>query len=188
MTTIETSKTSRTSKTAIDAVRHLVYFEMSAYFSAATLEQVRTVAGNLGIRSRWSRLLGLKVTPDVARHACLSQREIEWQLFRRSRSIGDPQPYQFGDEHLAMVPGIFRRSDESPWRLNMPENSALFFYGERYDAAGWWPTHISGVLVIPLNRPRTFYPLSSSKYGGPKAARLSSEDHLFFTQFEEVSA
>lgn len=151
------------------AIRHLVLFDLETYLPVATFDQTTQFMANLAITEDL-RFLGLRVSPDAER-----LRVIERRLNAK-----------YG-EHLLYVPGFFRRGPERPFRVNLPERSALYFYGDRYNSF-WQPKFYNGVLCQPLERRDQFFLLSSAKYGGPKAARLSPADQLFFTQFEECNA
>lgn len=162
------------------AVRHAVYTSLIGYLPYASSEQVfRFLAKR---RRPWAdrlRFLELRVTPDIGEtYGGATLAEIEQWLNRK-----------YG-ERLAIVPGFFRNSDSmnpinstnsiNLWRLALPRRSAVHAYGSR--------GFIAGLLFQPLDRMNSFFLLSSAKYGGPRATRLSGEDQMYFTQFEEVTA
>jgi len=161
------------------AVRHAVYNLMLCYLPAASREQTLRIMANLRLRSGLGRFLDLKVSPGCGetsyRGATLAEIE---RVFNR----------RYG-ELLADVPGFYRRvSDQrsaigdqqnGSWRLNLPRNCALYAYrrGGLY----------AGIMCIPFDSLNRFFLLSSAKYDGPRAARLSPKDHVYFTQFEEAA-
>lgn len=169
------------------ALRHAVYRDLIDYLPVANYDQARTFAVNLSLcrgfaaepdaakRERMvnavlMRFLLLKVTPDVGvatHYAKATQAEIEKWIAAK-----------YGDR-LADIAGFHRRDERSPWRLNLPSRSAAYAYRS---ATG----HYSGILFQPLDRHDSFFLLSSSKLGGPKAVRLTPRDQQYFTQFEEV--
>jgi hypothetical protein len=55
-------------------------------------------------------------------------------------------------------------------------------YGYRSDAG-----FLNGILCQPLDRYDSYFLLSSSKFGGPKAIRMTPRDEQYFTQFKEVA-
>lgn len=176
------------------AIRHAVYNDLLMYLPIASYDQARQFVVNLklcganigidadaGSRERQInaalvRFSGMKVTPDIAEtpYRGLKQKEIEYRLNRK-----------FG-ERLAAVPGFYQRDDAAPFRLNLPFNCALYGYGSHYGPSQLCPFFYSGVLCQPLDRHDFYFLLSSSKYGGPKAQRLTPRDQQYFTQFEEV--
>lgn len=169
------------------AVRHAVYRDVLDYLPIASYDQARQFAANLAIcrsniggdadagsrerqiNAALMKFLNMRVTPDIAQGPFrgAKPKEIEYWLNKR-----------YG-EHLRHVPGFYRRNEAAPFRLNLPFNCAM--YGYRSDTGFY-----NGVLCQPLDRHDFYFLLSSSKYGGPKALRLTPRDQQYFTQFEEV--
>ena len=168
------------------AVRHAVYTSLVGYLPYASSEQVfRFLAKR---RRPWAdrlRFLELRVTPDIGEtYGGASLPEIEQWLNRK-----------YG-ERLAVVPGFRKVNNEQRtvnnsdsehcslftihYSLSLPRRSAVHAYGQH--------RFIAGLLFQPLDRMNSFFLLSSAKYGGPRATRLSGEDQMYFTQFEEVNA
>lgn len=166
------------------AVRHLVYSDLLAYLPMASCSQGLQVAANLRLGGDWiGRFMDLRVSSDIA--------ETEFYgMFPRLATADGPnsviEPWfarKYG-ERLATVPGFYRRqpADGQPpgsWRLNLPFGCAMYGYKS---ATGFY----IGILCQPLDRLNTFFLLSSAKYDGPKAQRLTPRDQLYFTQFEEA--
>lgn len=170
----------------VAAVRHAVYRDLLDYLPIASYDQARQFVANLdlcadsgenadaGSRERrinaaLVRFLNMRVTPDIAEAGFRGAKlkEIEYWLNRK-----------YG-ERLAGVAGFYQRNEAAPFRLNLPFNCAM--YGYRSDAGFY-----NGILCQPMNRTDFYFLLSSSKYGGPKALRLTPRDQQYFTQFEEV--
>lgn len=174
------------------AVRHAVYRDVLDYLPIASYDQARQFVANLAlvrdegrgtrdnsasrerqINAALVRFMNMRVTPDIAEAAYRGAKlkEIEYWLNRK-----------YG-ERLAVVPGFYRRDAETqsrpPFRLNLPFNCAM--YGYRSDAGFY-----NGILCQPVDRHDFYFLLSSSKYGGTKALRLTPRDQQYFTQFEEV--
>ncbi len=171
-----TTQDSRLKTPDILAIRHVVYTSLIGYLPVASSEQVFKFLAKR--RRPWSermRFMDLRVTPDInetnERGGTLP--EIEHWL---GRTYG---------KHLAVVPGFFPAQDsrlktqDARWRLALPRRCAIHAYGRPF---------VSGILFQPLDRLNSFFLLSSAKLGGPRAARLSGEDQMYFTQFEEVTA
>lgn len=172
---------------AAAVVRHAVYSDLLDYLPIASYDQARQFVANLAIARSASgenadagsrerrinaalvRFLNMRVTPDIAEAGFrgAKPKEIEYWLNR-----------EYGPR-LAAVPGFYRRNEAAPFRLNLPFNCAI--YGYRSDAGFY-----NGILCQPTDRHDFYFLLSSSKYGGPKALRLTPRDQQYFTQFEEV--
>lgn len=155
------------------AIRHLVLFDLETYLPQANLEETYLFMSNLAIgKTDDMRFLGLRVSPENMHH--------------RLAMIEDRLNAKYG-ERLEHVPGFYRRSAEYPFHVNLPKACALYFYGERYNSFGQ-PKFYTGVLCQPLERRKSHFLLSSAKYNGPRAAKLSPADNLYFTQYEEAAA
>lgn len=167
------------------AVRHAVYRDVLDYLPVASYDQARQFAANLAlvklgaamesyvrerqINAAIVRFINMRVTPDIAEagYRGAKPKEIEYWLNRK-----------YG-ERLGYVPGFYQRNEAAPFRLNLPFNCAM--YGYRSDAGFY-----NGILCQPQDRHEFYFLLSSSKFGGPKAIRLTPRDQQYFTQFEEV--
>ena len=174
------------------AIRHAVYHDLLGFLPVASYDQAREFVGNLGLCGDWQkavrdandysirirrenaalmRFLGLKVTPDIAetKFCGATAKEIERWLNKKYR------------EYLQHVAGFHRlENDGRAFRLNLPWKCAAYGYRS---ATGFY----NGILFQPLDRLNSYFLLSSSKYGGPKAIGLTPRDQQYFTQFEEVS-
>lgn len=161
------------------ATRHAVYEFLFHFLPYASFDQARQFAANLRIRGHaplskaaaLQRFTSLRVTPDICethkRPATI--KEIETWLNKR-----------YGDR-LYAVAGFYRRGPSAPFRLNLPEKCVLYGYRS---ATGF----LTGILCQPVNALDKFFLLSSSKFGGPKAVRMTPRDQQYFTQYEEVNA
>lgn len=170
------------------ATRHAVYRDLLFLLPAASIGQTERFAANLAlcrlafnaagddqrrrdavIGSVIARFMDLRVTPDIGGEPWQgSQRDLEIYLGRK-----------FGDR-LADVPGFYRRGEAGRWRLNLPENAAVYGYRS---AIGFY----AGVLFQPLDSIDKYFLLSSGRFGGPKAARMLPADQQYFTQFDEAA-
>ena len=169
----------------IPALRHAVYSDLLHRLPIASYEQARRFVGNLKlvraddardraarerkINAALMRFLNLRVTPDIAESSFRGQtkKEIEFWLNRK-----------YGDR-LRHIAGLYQLDDAGPFKLNLPFESAMYGYRS---ATG----HFSGILCQPIDKPNFYFLLTSSKFGGPKAVRLTPQDQQYFTQFEEV--
>ena len=115
------------------------------------------------------RFIRLCVTPDISETAYSGgdQPEIERWL---NRTYG---------ERLECVSGFYRRTDGTPFRLNLPFKCAL----SGYKSAGGF---FDGILCQPFDSLNKYFLLSSAKFGGPKAIPLRPRDQQYFTQYKEV--
>lgn len=187
------------------AIRHAVYCDVLGLLPWASAGQAERMAANLRLDDGGRRLgtVLLRVSFDLRETA--PQPVVMLEAGKPAlpvRGLAEVERYcqRFG-EYLEFVPGFYRRRISSqqsaisnqtecrvlnadglkpPWRLNLPTGCA--FYGYR-SATG----HVLGILCQPLNKLNSFFLLSSAKYGGPKAARLTPADEQYFTQFEEVT-
>lgn len=171
------------------ALRHSVYADLLSMLPIASYRQARAFAANLALcrnqfnlwendfrrrdRAIWrvmQRLLLLRVTPDLAevKMPSLQQRDIEQRFFDK-----------YGDRLLS-VAGFYTHADGGVRvpRVNLPEGCALFGYRSR---EGFY----TGVLCQPIDRIDFYFLLSSSKFDGPKAMRLTEADRAFFERFKE---
>lgn len=177
-------------KPAIDttaALRHAVYADLLSMLPIASYRQVQRFAANLALcrntfdlwehdfRKRQRaidrvllRLLLLRVTPDLAevKLPTLDRRDIELAIEKR-----------FGDR-LSAIAGFYRDPNNGRWRVNLPEGCALYGYRSR---EGFF----TGILCQPIDRDDFYFLLSSSKFDGPKAMRLTDSDRAFFERFKE---
>lgn len=174
------TQTAAQTKTDPVAVRHVVYSWLLDMLPVASADQVTRFIGNLrladGVASdrqfrvvTW-RFHRLCVTPDIAEATCYRKatiKEIEALLNRK-----------YGDA-LACVPGFYRRTTDAPFRLNLPFKCALSGY--RGHAGNY-----NGILCQPLAELDRYFLLTSTNQGGPKAIRLTPQDQMYFTQFEEI--
>lgn len=169
------------------ATRHVVYDAMLSMLPIASYKQAARFAANLalcrevrnrtayasrerdlGERAVFSRLLNLRVTPDIDQTHGMTERELNEYLNRR-----------FGPERLALVPG-FRIAGDTAYCL-MPTAAGLKAYRDRHG-------YIAGVMCQPLERMDTYFLLSSSRYGGPKAVPMQPADLEFFEQYKLKAA
>lgn len=188
------------------AVRHAVYRDLLGFLRVASFDQARRFAANLSlcnagdeaVRERqfnaaMIRFLLLKVTPDIAETGLLSGYRINDRGQRvpvgpQSRSeIEWWMNFRYGSR-LADVPGFYLRNmadrpstiNTVVYGVNLPKGCAVYGY---VSDTGFY----RGILFQPLTRPNSFFLLSSAKYGGPKAIRLTPRDEQYFTQHEEVN-
>lgn len=159
------------------AIRHLVFFDLVGWLPVANCEQTERFLFNLRLNMD-SRFLQLRVSPDIGLTPT-GAPDLATTEQRLNRKFG---------ERLQYVPGFYRRGPEYPFHINMPRNCALFFYGDRYTSFGPVPHFYNGVLCQPLDRRNFHFLLSSAKLQGPRAAKLSPADNLYFTQYEEAAA
>lgn len=164
----QNSTNSKDSTNSAAAVRHMVYRDLVDYLPVASREQTLLMMSNLRLRSELRRFLGLRVSIGLAEtnYRGATLKEIETWLNRR-----------YGDQ-LATVPGFYRR-EGGPFRVNLPQGCAI----HAYRSGGI----IRGLLCQPLDRSKTFFLLSSAKYGGPRASQLTPADQVYFTQFQECT-
>lgn len=173
------------------ALRHAVYADLLSMLPIASFRQVERFVANLAlareayqqptVRSReaeiWrvmQRFILLRVTPDLAeaKRPTPDCRVIELAIEKK-----------YGDrlEHIA---GFYRNEAADGgvrvprWRVNLPEGCALYGYRSR---EGFY----TGILCQPLDRDDLFFLLSSSKFDGPKAMRLTDADRAFFESFKQ---
>jgi hypothetical protein len=136
----------------IKVLRHLVYHELliisepAAYSEAQAIiaeNKLADAADVKSVRAALQKLLLLKIVSNSGHAASF--------IYER-----------FGDL-IFFVPGFYRNRNGDP-RLNIGNNSAVlpFFLPNNL---------IGGCVVFPLSR-CGYYLLSSSRYGGPSAARL----------------
>ncbi|MEO7672983.1 MAG: hypothetical protein ABIU09_02770 [Pyrinomonadaceae bacterium] len=168
----------------LPALRHVLYRELLSLLPPASIAQTVDFIANLAlcrnqfkmsdpaaVRDRamnnaLSLLMPLKVSPDIAtatNYRKYSRTEIE-QIIE----------CKFGNR-LADVAGFYKTSR---WRVNLPENCALFGYMSRLK-------FYTGILCQPVDRIDMYFLLSSAKHGGPKAIRLEENDRDFFERFKE---
>lgn len=169
------------------ALRHAVYSDLLSMLPIASYRQVQRFAANLALcRNQFSsferdyskkhraifrvmgRLLLLRVTPDLAEvnTPTPDRRMIELAIEKR-----------FGDR-LSAIAGFYTDANNGRWRVNLPEGCALYGYRSR---EGFY----TGVLCQPLHQIDFYFLLSSSKFDGPKAMRLTDADRAFFERFKE---
>jgi len=186
------------------AIRHAVYRDLLDYLPAASYDQCKQFVVNLNlyrdhigsgtaafertVNAGIIRFNGLRVTPELAETACrrLTLAEIERRLAAK-----------YGDK-LRHIAGFYRRDAAAPFRLNLPFKCVIYGYGSHihwyrrplFEHADLKPVRMpyyAGILCQPIERLNSFFLLSSAKYGGPKAQRLTPRDEQYFTQFEEVN-
>lgn len=184
------------------AIRHAVYGDLLHRLPIASYEQARRFVANLKlvrhdetadkaarerkVNAALFRFLNLRVTPDIATKIYgndVTQKEIEFWLNRK-----------FGDR-LQHVAGFYRLDDTGPFRLNLPFASAMYGYSNGTTVTGRceafpqfqpFTRHFyGGILCQPIDKPHFYFLLTSSKHGGPKALKLTPQDQMYFTQFEE---
>lgn len=169
------------------ALRHAVYADLLSMLPIASCAQVQRFAANLALcrntfdlwerdlrkrdRAIWrvmQRLLLLRVTPDLAeiKLPTPDRRMIELAIEKR-----------FGDR-LSAIAGFYTDANNGRRRVNLPEGCALYGYRSR---EGFY----TGILCQPLHQIDFFFLLSSSKFDGPKAMRLTDADRAFFERFKE---
>lgn len=112
------------------------------------------------------RFRDLRVTPDIAEATSYRQ----FSRTKIEQALADKY-----SEALADVPGFYF---SERWRLNLPEGCALYAYRSRLG-------FINGFLCQPLYAIDKYFLLSSSKYDGSKAVRLTPEDQQYFESFKE---
>jgi hypothetical protein len=148
---------------SIEAVRHAVYAEVISSLAPASLDQTRAFMANLALpEESLLKFLLLRVSPGSGEVVWPAERpaEILWRLER-----------MFGKE-LDSIAGFYRgRGGRLCW--NLPGGCSLYGYRS---TLGFF----NGILCQPLTLKDKFWLLSSSKYGGAKAIRLTAADAVLF--------
>lgn len=165
------------------ALRHIVYRDLIAFLPPASYDQAEQFIMNLGLyRSAnggdadanigriFQAFIDLRCTPDIAETAYKGFKPAELETYF-SRKYG---------ERLAEIGGFYEDT-AGTWRLNLPTRSVLCGYR---DMAG----SFAGVLCQPIDRTASYFLLSSARFDGPKAERLTAIDRDFFNQFEKPAA
>ena len=160
----EEMKTENESHEHVAALRHCVYSDILDRLPLASLDQTREFLTNLYLpaESVNPRFLMLKVSPEIGEtsYRGFPTNEIIRQLFKK-----------YG-ERIYQIAGFYRGKSSEP-KLNLPKGCAL--YGYRSELGFY-----NGMLCQPLDRLDVYFLLSSAKYGGPKAIRLTDADRAFF--------
>jgi len=158
----------------IVALRHFVYSDLLSMMPIASYDQAMKFVANLrlcrdatprALDAALMRFLTLRVTPDIAggtSYKWPTPAEIETYLNRK-----------YG-ERLRHIAGT-RNAECGMRNLNLPRNCAA--YGYRTDGARGT---VAGILFAPLDRPDTYFLLSSARDGGPRAVPLSPADRKYF--------
>lgn len=167
----------------IVALRHFVYSDLLSMMPIASYDQAMKFVANLrlcrdatprALDAALMRFLTLRVTPDITggtSYKWPTPAEIETYLNRK-----------YG-ERLRHVAGFVERPADGDQQsaVRLPRNCAA--YGYRTDGARGT---VAGILFAPIDRPDTYFLLSSARDGGPRAVPLSPEDRKYFENNESV--
>lgn len=148
---------------ALNALRDLVYTDVIEALPWASINQANQFMANLALpKKAIGRLLNLRVSREIGGtpyHGIPCE-----QLLRDLEE-------KYGDR-ITLVAGFYRNGrGRLCWTI--PEGCALFAYRSRL---GFY----NGILCQPLYALDKFWLLTSSKFGGPKALRLSDHDAALF--------
>lgn len=171
----------KTDTTDAAALRHIVFRDLLAFLPPASYDQAGQLIANLRLARSvngataeisliFRRFIDLRCTPDIAETAYKGFSVPELEIYF-GRKYGD---------RLAAVAGFYQDT-AGAWRLNMPERCVMFGYR---DHAGTF----AGVLCQPIDRADSYFLLSSARFDGPKAERLTAGDRDFFNQFDRPAA
>lgn len=153
-------------KNKLAALRHCVLTDLETRLPYANKSQTEAFAANLGLTLD-NEIDFASLSADFTKSLlCLS---VSPDLSEKGRPLGAilrELITRYGD-HLLDVAGFYR-DDAGRIQLSLPRRSHLLFY--RNDAGA-----IAGVLCQPI-LDRTYFLLSSRRYGGPKATPLCDSD------------
>ena len=146
------------------ALRHCVYSDLLDRLPLASLDQTREFLTNLYLPAECvnPRFLMLKVSPEIGEtpYRGFPLNEIVRQLEKK-----------YGDD-LYKIAGFYRGKGNE-LKLNLPTGCA--FYGYRSELGFY-----NGILCQPLDTLDVYFLLSSVRFGGQKAIRLTDADRAFF--------
>jgi hypothetical protein len=150
-------------ETNIEALRHCVYSDLLDRLPVASVGQTRSFMANLCLpASAIKRFLMLRVSPEIGE---TGRRGMEREPLIEYLAA------KYG-ERLAGVSGFYRNA-YGRIMLNLPRGCALYGYRSRLG-------YYNGILCQPLDSMDSLFLLSSAKYGGPRAIRMSDADEAFF--------
>ena len=146
------------------ALRHCVYDDVLSFLPVASVSQTRSFMANLclPVETLNPRFLMLRVSPEIGETGYRGMRPDLLMLYLLDK---------YG-EQLEQIPGFYRMAT-GRLKLNLPRGCALHGYRSRLG-------YYNGILCQPLDSMDSLFLLSSAKYGGPKAIRMSDADEAFF--------
>jgi hypothetical protein len=153
-------------KPTIEDLRHVVYSEVITSLAPASYKQTNVFMANLRLPQEslaefvWPLFA---VSNDIAETSCLRiERPVD--LLRRLDRI-------FGED-IDLIAGFYRDvRGNLCWTI--PDGCGLYAYSS---LSG----RFNGILCQPLRSIDKFWLLSSAKFGGAKAIRLTNQDAAFF--------
>ncbi len=147
----------------IHDLRHAVYVETLCALPPASVDQARIFMANLRLpQDSLSKFLLLRVSPGMGQTAHLTERPQD--LLKRLDKL-------FGAD-IERIAGFYR-DGRGTLCWTIPDGCALYPYRSQ---TGFF----NGILCQPLSMIDKFWLISSSKYLGPKAIRLSNKDTALF--------
>jgi hypothetical protein len=148
---------------ALIALRDLVYADLLSLLPVASADQTDLFMANLRLPEAavW-KFLDLKVSPELGETVFngLNPRTALWYLNGRYGNV------------ICEIAGFYR-DGRGALSWTVPGGCALYGYRSRTGA-------YNGILCQPLYAIDKFWLLSSSKFGGPKALRLTDHDAALF--------
>lgn len=153
-----------TAKTTLEDLRHVVYAEVISSLAPASVEQTDAFMANLKLpREALMKFTLLRVSPDIVQVS-----SVAWD---RPREILARLDRWFGRD-VERVAGFYRDGRGNLcWTL--PDGCALYGYRSHLGM-------FNGILCQPLRLLDKFWLLSSAKYAGPKAIRMTPLDNALF--------
>jgi hypothetical protein len=148
---------------ALNALRDLVYSDLMGFLPPASIDQTRQFMANLKLPAEsLIKFLDLHVSPEIG----------ETKFHGASPALIFRYLEARYSDYITAIAGFYR---DGRGRLcwTVPRGCALYGYRSK---TGFY----NGILCQPLWTIDTFWLLTSAKFGGPKALRLTDFDAALF--------